>query len=55
VHNDQLVTSGGRVLTLVARGASLSHARAQVLDAVPIVRFEGVQYRRDIGLEAVYA
>jgi phosphoribosylamine---glycine ligase len=49
---DGLVASGGRVLTLVARGESLEAARGRVYAAAPLVRFEGVHYRHDIGLEA---
>ena len=38
------------MLTLVARGATLAEARARVYSAVPRVSFDGMQYRRDIGL-----
>lgn len=48
-----LVTSGGRVMTLVARDASYEAAIARVYDAVSRVRFAGMQYRRDIGRKAV--
>jgi phosphoribosylamine---glycine ligase len=46
----RMVNAGGRVLTLVARGATLAEARARVYSAVPRVSFDGMQYRRDIGL-----
>ena len=46
-----LVTDGGRVITLVARGATLAEARATVYRNVERIRFEGMQYRRDIGQE----
>jgi phosphoribosylamine--glycine ligase len=48
-----LHTSGGRVLTLVARGDTLEAARQQVYAALPEVHFEGMQYRSDIGLEQI--
>jgi phosphoribosylamine--glycine ligase len=48
-----LVTSGGRVMTLVARAASYEAAIARVYDAVSRVRFEGMQFRRDIGRKAL--
>lgn len=48
-----LVTSGGRVMTLVARGASYEAALSRVYDAVSRVRFEGMQFRRDIGRKAL--
>jgi phosphoribosylamine--glycine ligase len=47
-----LVTSGGRVVTLVGQADTLEAARARVYAAVPLVTFEGVHYRRDIGQEA---
>jgi phosphoribosylamine--glycine ligase len=45
-----MVTAGGRVLTLVARAATLDEARRRVYAAAERVSFEGVQYRKDIGL-----
>ncbi|MEA2639376.1 MAG: phosphoribosylamine---glycine ligase [Chloroflexota bacterium] len=45
-----VVTDGGRILTVVARGATLQEARARVYDNVARVHFEGMQYRRDIGI-----
>jgi phosphoribosylamine---glycine ligase len=48
-----LVTAGGRVMTLVARAASYEAAIAHVYDAASRVRFEGMQYRRDIGRKAL--
>jgi phosphoribosylaminoimidazole carboxylase PurE protein len=46
-----LVTAGGRVLTVVAAGPTLAEARERVYAAVTVVRIPGMQYRRDIGLE----
>ncbi len=46
-----LVTDGGRVITLVARGATLAEARAMVYRNVGRIRFEGMHYRHDIGQE----
>ena len=46
-----LVTSGGRVLTLVALGDSVEDARAAILGAVGRVRFNGAFHRTDIALE----
>lgn len=44
-----LVTAGGRVLTVCARGADLATARERALAAAETVRFEGKHFRRDIG------
>jgi phosphoribosylamine---glycine ligase len=46
-----VVASGGRLLTVVARGASLADARGKVYANVGRIHIAGTQYRRDIGLE----
>ncbi|MDD1762631.1 MAG: phosphoribosylamine--glycine ligase [Methanothrix sp.] len=48
--NKKLFTTGGRVLTLVARGRSLADARTKAYDNIKRIRFNGMRYRRDIGL-----
>ncbi len=45
----RLVTSGGRVLTLVALGASVAEARQRVYANVGRVSFDGARWRSDIG------
>jgi phosphoribosylamine--glycine ligase len=50
-----LVTSGGRVLTLVGRAATFDAAIARAYEAVSHIQFEGMQYRRDIGRRALSA
>jgi phosphoribosylamine--glycine ligase len=49
----QLVTSGGRVLTVTALGDSVRAAQRRAYDAVAQVRFAGQQYRTDIGHRAM--
>ncbi|MFZ5471261.1 MAG: phosphoribosylamine--glycine ligase [Myxococcota bacterium] len=49
----QVVTAGGRVLTVCARGGSLEAARQKVYQAGACIRFEGMHYRRDIGSRAL--
>ncbi len=51
---DTLVTSGGRVLTLVASGTNIQEARKKLYDNIDRVHFEGMQYRTDIGLRAIH-
>lgn len=46
----RLVTNGGRVLNVVALGAGLEEARRQAYANVERIHFEGMHYRRDIGL-----
>jgi phosphoribosylamine--glycine ligase len=49
----QLVAAGGRVLTVVGRGATFASAIETAYRAVERIRFEGMQFRRDIGRKAV--
>ena len=44
----QVLTSGGRVLTVVATGRNIAEAREKVYANIPRIRFEGCHYRRDI-------
>lgn len=46
----RLVTAGGRVLDVVATGATLDHARERAMQAADLIKFEGKQYRTDIGV-----
>jgi phosphoribosylamine---glycine ligase len=49
----QLVTAGGRVMTVVARGHDYAEAMARAYQAVDCIRFEGMHVRRDIGAKAM--
>ncbi|OQB08060.1 MAG: Phosphoribosylamine--glycine ligase [Candidatus Cloacimonetes bacterium ADurb.Bin211] len=49
-RDGQLITSGGRVLSLVALGKNLSEARRKVYKDVNKVDFNGKYFRRDISL-----
>jgi phosphoribosylamine--glycine ligase len=49
----RLVTAGGRVIDVVATGATLEEARARAMQAAELVKFEGRQFRSDIGVPAV--
>ena len=51
----RLVTSGGRVLTLVARGATVADARARVYANAGRIHFDGARWRTDIGAREVAA
>jgi phosphoribosylamine--glycine ligase len=48
-----LVTAGGRVLSVVGRGATYPAAIAAAYRAVSHISFEGLQFRRDIGRKAL--
>jgi phosphoribosylamine---glycine ligase len=43
-----LVTSGGRVFGVSAIGDSIAEARSRAYEGVDAIRFEGMQFRRDI-------
>ncbi len=47
-----LVTAGGRVLTVCAHAPDVELARERAYQVVDQVRFEGRQVRRDIGAKA---
>lgn len=54
LRDGQLVTAGGRVLSVAAHGATLQEAVTRAYDAASRISFEGIHYRRDIahrGLE----
>jgi phosphoribosylamine---glycine ligase len=53
LRDGQLVTAGGRVLTVVARGADYASAVSRAYEAVARIRFEGVHARTDIGRSAL--
>jgi len=52
---DQILTSGGRVLTVCAWGETLPQAVDQTYDAVNKIYFEGMHYRRDIAQKGLMA
>ena len=50
-----ILTSGGRVLCVTALGDSIRMAQRRAYEVVEGIRFDGMQYRRDIGHRAVAA
>jgi phosphoribosylamine--glycine ligase len=53
LESGNVVTNGGRVLCVTALGDSLRMARTRAYDAIDRIRFDGMQYRRDIGHRAL--
>ena len=51
--NGAPVTAGGRVLTVVGRGATYEDAIARAYAGVAHISFDGMQYRTDIGRKAL--
>jgi len=52
-RESEIVTAGGRVLTVVASGSDYRSAIDRAYEAVDKISFEGMHYRRDIGAKAV--
>jgi phosphoribosylamine--glycine ligase len=48
-----VVTNGGRVLCVTAMGDSVKMARARAYEMLEGIRFEGMQYRKDIAYRAL--
>jgi len=50
LESGQILTSGGRVLTVVAMGKTITEAREKVYANLPRINFKDCHYRRDIAL-----
>ena len=48
-QDGKIYTSGGRILNVTARGKTLSQALDRAYAAAEMIRFDGKDYRRDIG------
>jgi phosphoribosylamine--glycine ligase len=49
----KVVTSGGRVLCAVGLGSTVRAAQKQAYELAGTIRWEGLQYRKDIGYRAI--
>lgn len=54
-RDGQVVTAGGRVLGVTARGKTIAEAQARAYEAAALIHFDGMQYRRDIAARALEA
>ena len=52
-EGDRIVTSGGRVLGVTAIGKDIPEAINRAYQAVSVIKWEGVHYRKDIGAKAI--
>jgi len=50
---DEVLTDGGRVLTVAATGHSMAEARDKVYSNIDRIQFDGCHYRKDIALREV--
>ena len=55
VSAGKVVTNGGRVLGVTALGKDVAEAQKKAYEAVGLIRWEGAQYRTDIGGKALRA
>jgi phosphoribosylamine--glycine ligase len=53
VEEGRVVTSGGRVLGVTARGNSIKEAKERAYEAAKLIHFERAYYRTDIGQKAI--
>jgi len=53
LRNGEVVTQGGRVLCVTALGDTIRLAQRRAYEIVGGIRFDGMQYRTDIGFRAV--
>jgi len=53
LEGDVVVTRGGRVLCVTALGETVRQAQREAYDGVACIRFDGMQYRSDIGARAL--
>ena len=51
--NGEVVTNGGRVLCVTALGENVAQAHKRAYEAAESIRFDGMQYRKDIGYRAI--
>ncbi|MGE5386732.1 MAG: phosphoribosylamine--glycine ligase [Betaproteobacteria bacterium] len=52
-QNGKVVTSGGRVLCVTALGENVKIAQKRAYEVLNGIRFDGMQYRKDIGYRAI--
>jgi len=53
LQDKRVVTNGGRVLCVTALGDSVRMARTRAYEAIDGIRFDGMQFRKDIGHRAL--
>jgi phosphoribosylamine---glycine ligase len=53
LSNGKVTTNGGRVLCAVGMGTNVGEAQRAAYSLCDQIRWDGVQYRRDIGYRAI--
>jgi len=52
-ENGVLITSGGRVMGITAKGKDIFDVKKKAYEAVSAIDFDGIYYRKDIGYKAI--
>ncbi len=52
-YGSQVVTNGGRVLSVVSTGDTVKEALDKIYSEIPRISFKGMQYRKDIGAQVL--
>jgi phosphoribosylamine--glycine ligase len=52
-QGDEVVTDGGRVLAVTALGHTIADAQKRAYQAMELIHFDGMHFRRDIGHQAI--
>jgi phosphoribosylamine--glycine ligase len=53
MKDGKVVSSGGRVLGVTAIGKTLADAQKKAYAAMAQIHFEGMHFRKDIGMQAI--
>lgn len=53
IKDGKVVTAGGRVLAVTALGKTIADAQKRAYQAMQLIHFEGMHYRKDIGHQAI--
>jgi phosphoribosylamine--glycine ligase len=53
-EGNQVVTDGGRVLAVTALGNTIADAQKRAYQAMNLIHFDGMHYRKDIGHQAIH-
>jgi len=51
VERNEIITNGGRVLAVTIQSESIAEARERIYNEIEKISFEGMNYRKDIGLD----
>jgi phosphoribosylamine--glycine ligase len=53
IENDKVVSNGGRVMAVTSLGDSIEEALAKTYASIEKIKFEEMNYRKDIGFDLI--